>query len=435
MGGVRAGKLPVGKRYTPATGDPAPGLCRPVAGSGFYFLLWPSTAGGKVEILLTDIISVKMEAHPFTEPHQDRSGAPGPQTLVSVVIPTWKRRDLLVLCLASLRRQTMSDFSIVLVSNGAGKWVEQVAAEYGCALLSFPENRGFAAAVNAGIAVGQSACVLVLNDDVELAPDWLERTTRLLEERSDLAFCTGKIYQSDGVYLDSAGDALSMCGAAWRLGNGRRDAVEFDQPRALLGISGTAALFRRSMLASLGGFDEDYFSYLEDVDLSVRAHRAGYGGEYVPGASATHHGGASSGGPESPDVFRLLTRNKILLLAGNFSLPLLEQLGPRILWAQLLWGGMALRKGLLRPYVSGLRQAVRLLPRAWRKRARGSREENIAMLKWLRQGEDQILGDLVHHSGHRPDTFWRLYFLVFSRSQSRRRSMEAKPQHFPTDVV
>ncbi len=378
-----------------------------------------------------------MHIHPFTEPS---TAAPGPQPLVSVVIPTWKRRDLLVRCLASLRRQTMADFSIVLVSNGAGEWVEPVAAEYGCALLSLPENRGFAAAVNAGIVAGQSACVLVLNDDVELAPDWLERTTRLLEERPGLAFCTGKIYQSDGEHLDSTGDALSMCGAAWRLGHGRPDAVEFDRPRALLGASGTASLFRRPMLESLGGFDEDYVSYLEDLDLSVRAHRAGYRGEYVPGASATHHGGASSGGPESPDVFRLLTRNQILLLAGNFSLPLLEQLGPRILWAQLLWGAMALRKGLLRPYVSGLWQAARLFPRAWSKRARWSREENIAMLEWLREGEEQIRGDLFHsdladRSGRRPDAFWRLYFRVFSRSRPRRGSIEAKPKHLPTDGV
>ena len=94
--------------------------------------------------------------------------ANAPSQKVSVVIPTWQRGDLLRQCLESLRRQDFSDFRIVLVSNGAGNWVNEFAQEFECTLVSFPANRGFAAGVNAGIAATGSPYVALVNDDVEL---------------------------------------------------------------------------------------------------------------------------------------------------------------------------------------------------------------------------------------------------------------------------
>jgi len=128
--------------------------------------------------------------------HGEGRSLPAPSNTersVSVVIPTWRRGDLLGNCLESLRAQTGTDFGTVLVSNGAGDWVEQLAKEFGCELVKLPSNRGFAAAVNAGIAAGRSRYVTVLNDDVELDPHWLERTVAFLEAYRDVSFCCGKI--------------------------------------------------------------------------------------------------------------------------------------------------------------------------------------------------------------------------------------------------
>jgi GT2 family glycosyltransferase len=341
---------------------------------------------------------------------------------VSVVIPTWKRSDLLRRCLESLRRQTFTDFQTVVVSNGAGSSAEELAQEFGCALIRLEENRGFAAAVNAGIAAARSEYVLLLNDDVELERGWLGQMAALLSERGDLSFCCGKILRPDGRTVDDAGDALARGGSAWRLGFGRTDGAELDLPRPLLAISATAALFRRTALEALGGFDEDFVSYLEDMDWSLRALRAGLRGFYWPRAVARHHGGATLGGAESPQVFELLTRNQLLLLAKHYPAQYWFRLAPPILWAQALWALMAIRKGRVRPYCKGFLRFLGALPSALRKRGHWSGEQRQAFWSWLQKSEEAIYADVGSREVR--DTFWRMYFALFSTK--RRRTAAAK---------
>ncbi len=239
---------------------------------------------------------------------------------VTVVIPTWRRGDLLANCLQSLARQSVREFETVVVSNGAGEEAALAAKSAGSALINLVSNRGFAAAVNAGLtAAGRSPSILVLNDDVELDPNWLERTLSFLEQHPEISYCCGKIYQADGRQLDNAGDALSLGGSAWRLGFGRKGPGVFDLPRPVWAVSGTATLFRREVFDRIGPFDENFFAYLEDIDLSLRAARAGFRGFYLPEATCRHRGGATLGGPDSATVFRLLTQNQLLLLAQAFS--------------------------------------------------------------------------------------------------------------------
>ena len=326
---------------------------------------------------------------------------------ISVVIPTARRGDLLRDCLESLRRQTFSDFETILVPDGAGDWAGDLAEEYGCTLLSSPHNPGFAAAINAVIARGQSQYVALVNDDVRLSPDWLRLTSSLLDERADIAFCCGKIYSADGALLDNAGDAVSLGGSAWRLGHGRKDSEEFDSSRPVLAVPGTAALLRRSVLEQVGGLDEDFFAYLEDIDFSLRAWRQGHRGFYLPQATSFHWGGATSGGANSPDVFRLLTRNQLVIL------------GPRIAWAQLLWAAMAIRKNMLGAYLGGVAHFFRLLPKALRKRQPWRRDERREFIARLRESEREIYADTCAANRDSGGGFWRMYFFLFRPCRSR----------------
>jgi GT2 family glycosyltransferase len=348
-----------------------------------------------------------------------------PQRKVSIIIPTWKRGDLLRNCLESLRRQTYIDFETVIVSNGAGDWAATLGEEFGAKIVRFAENRGFAAAVNAGIAASNSPYVAVLNDDAELETLWLEKTTALLEERRDLAFCCGKIYRPDGRTIDNAGDALSLGGGAWRLGFGRADSLEFAQSRPLFAISMTAALIRREVFEKLGGLDEAFCSYLEDMDFSIRAHRAGYQGLYLPQAVARHHGGATSRGPESHQTFRLLTRNQLALLFKQYPLSLWLRLAPRIAWAQFLWAAMAVRKGRFAAYLRGLLNFIRTAPAMRRNRACWSRQERRVFLTWLRESERAIHEDIFARPRPERDTYWRLYFFLFPVRRFSRKPVAA----------
>ena len=336
---------------------------------------------------------------------------------VSVVIPTWRREDLLRNCLESIRGQTFRDFALVVVSNGAEESVDRLAEAFGCALIKLPANRGFAAGVNAGIAAGRSSYVLVLNDDVELERHWLERTVSFLDERPDIAFCCGKIHQADGLLLDNAGDAFSLGGSAWRLGFGRTDTGQFDLPRSIWAVSGTATLFRRSAFEQVGQhvgmFDEDFFAYLEDMDWSLRAARAGLQGFYLPQATCRHRGSATLGGADSAAVIRQLMQNQLLLLVMHYPATLLLRLGPRIAWAQILWALLAMRKMRLGAYLAGVAGFLRLLPRAIRRRIRWTSKERHALLARLRESEREIFADVSAPDRSRRDTFWRLYFGLF----------------------
>ena len=336
-----------------------------------------------------------------------------PGRRVSVVIPTWRRSDLLRNCLESLRQQTRANFEIILVSNGAGNWADRLAEEFGCALVKFPENRGFAAAVNAGIARSHAPYVAVLNDDVQLSPQWLEQTTAFLDSHPEASFCCGKIFQADGILLDNAGDALSLAGSAWRLGFGRKDSPDYDVPRPIFLVSATASLFRRGVFELVGMLDETFFSYLEDIDFSVRAARSGFRGCYLPQAVSRHWGSATLGGPDSAAVFRWLTQNQLLLLAKHYPWPLLARCAPRILWAQLLWAAMALRKRRFRAYGAGILGFLRLLPGTLRRRARWRRGQWRTFRNMLRESERALYRDVTAPDRACHDTFWRLYFRLF----------------------
>ncbi|HWP85562.1 MAG TPA: glycosyltransferase family 2 protein [Terriglobia bacterium] len=334
---------------------------------------------------------------------------------VSVIIPTWKRGDLLRRCLQSLRRQSFCDYEVVLVSNGAGEWAESVAREFGCRLVSFAANRGFAAAVNAGLAASQSPLVLILNDDAELDPAWLEKTVAELEEHQAISLCCGKILKPDGRTVDDAGGALAMGGGAWRLGHGRADGPAFAHRRFLFAVSLTAALFRRSVFEQAGTLDERFVSYLEDVDFSIRLWRAGLRGAYVPQAVAWHRGGGSLG-EDSPERFRLMTRNQLFLLAKHY--PASFRLAGRALWAQILWLGMAVRKRRFTAYLAGAGQCLGLLCASFlgqgiRSRKEGRQKQRRAFLEWLRVSERAIYEDIQARPRPEQDAYWRLYFSLF----------------------
>jgi GT2 family glycosyltransferase len=347
------------------------------------------------------------------------------QSRVSVVIPTWSRADLLEKCLQSLQSQTFKDFGALVVLNGAGEDSLRVAQSAGCMLVRLPANIGFAAGVNVGIAHGGSEYVLVLNDDVELDPSWLARTVAFLDQRQEFSYCCGKIYQAsgklDGQLIDNAGDALSLGGSAWRLGFGRietsptaegKASVYFETPRAIWAVSATATLFRRALFEQIGNFDEDFFAYLEDMDLSLRAARAGLRGFYLPEATCRHWGSATLGAG-SPSAVRLLTCNQLLLLAKHFPGKLLLRMGPRILWAQILWKLLSLRRARFGAYLAGVTAFLRLLPRAISRRTPYTAPDMQDFLTRLTNSEREIFSDVFASDREERDTFWRLYFALF----------------------
>lgn len=265
------------------------------------------------------------------------------------MIPTWRRRDLLARVLAALAPQ--APHAVIVVDNGSADGSAELAAGRGARVIALPENRGFAHAVNRGIEAAETDLVGIVNNDVEPASGWLATLIAALERQPDAWFATGKLLAPDG-RLDGAFDLLSRAGLAWRAGSGRADSPVWNEPRRIASAPMTAALFRRALFAEVGGLDEDYGSYYEDVDFGLRCALAGRPGLYVPEARAVHAGNATLGGGWSAATVRLLARNQALLARKHLG---------RIPRAQALWGLLALRHGQFGAWLAG-RRAGRAVP-------------------------------------------------------------------------
>lgn len=224
-------------------------------------------------------------------------------------------------------------------------------------VLALPRNHGFAVAANRGLADVDAAAVALVNTDVVLAEDWLERMAGALIAHPGAAAVACKMVDlADPGVLYDAGDILRRDGVCEQRGRFRADDGRFDVPGDVFAACAGAALYRRDAVLAAGGFDERFFSYLEDVDLGLRLRLAGWGCRYEP-AVARHAGGGSAGQLARP-VPGWVARNTLLLVAKAFPARWL----PLVLYRQLGWLRHAARTGALRAHLGGVAAALPLLP-------------------------------------------------------------------------
>jgi GT2 family glycosyltransferase len=300
---------------------------------------------------------------------------------ITVVIPNWNGERLLETCLSSLRGQTLGDFETILVDNGSTDGsVALVARDFPeVRVVALEENRGFSAAANAGIRASDTELVALLNNDTEQDPGWLESLVRAAGSHPGAGSFASKLLDfHDRGLIDGAGDALRLSGLPYRIGHGERDRGQLDAPGYVFGACGAAALYRRRMLDEIGLFDEDFFAYCEDGDLSFRARLAGYGCFYVPGAIIYHMGGASTGGKRSAIATALGTRNSLGLLVKNLPLSVAPHLLPFFVAGQLARLLTAAATGTLRAHLEGLAGARRHLPAMLEKRRKVQRARKVS---------------------------------------------------------
>ena len=277
---------------------------------------------------------------------------------VTVIVPVWNRRDLLERLLEGLRAQTYPVAEALVVDDGSQDGSAELAESMGATAIRMGSHGGFAKAVNRGIQASGSPLVAIVNNDVELAPDWLEKLVAALEP--GVWFTTGRILQAAAPdRIDATYDALCRGGTPWRVGHARPDGPLFRQSCRIWSAPFTAALFRVALFDQVGMLDERFESYLEDVDFGLRCALAGCAGRYTPDAVAWHQGSATLGRWHRETV-RRLARNQVFLVAKHYSSRLLWRYAWSIAVAQGLWGLVALRHGAgwawLRGKMEGLRR-------------------------------------------------------------------------------
>ena len=209
--------------------------------------------------------------------------------MISVVVLNYNGKKFLDGCLSSLDRQTYRDFEVILVDNGSSdgsvayvrKWYPSVI------LVETGKNLGFAGGTNAGIRVARGEFIFTLNNDTITDPHLLEEIVRPMQLDPSVGMCAAKMIFPDG-RINSTGICISLSGAAWDQGIDEPDHGQYDVTEEVFGPCAGAALYRSSMLDEIGLFDEDFFLYMEDVDLAFRARLSGWTCIFVPTARVVH---------------------------------------------------------------------------------------------------------------------------------------------------
>jgi len=263
--------------------------------------------------------------------------------MISVIIPNWNGTTLLPGCLDSLRSQTHPDYEVILVDNAStDDSVEMIRREYPeVRVLELDRNLGLTGGVNAGIAIARGETIALLNNDAEAAPAWLTELEAALARHPEAGSVASKMLLYDQPKtINSAGDFYRTDGIPGNRGVWQQDDGEFDQEGLVFGGCGGAVAYRRTMLEQIGLFDEDFFMYCEDVDLSWRAQLAGWGCVYAP-LAVVHHRLSATGGGVLASYYN--GRNCIYVVVKNYPSSLLRKHWLSIIRAQLKIAGDALR--------------------------------------------------------------------------------------------
>ena len=292
-------------------------------------------------------------------------------TGIDIVIPNWNGRHMLEICLPSLYSQTHKDFDIIVVDNGStDDSLDYIHTNFPeVKVIALDKNYGFSAAVNRGIESGCREWVLLLNNDIEMAPACLDSLAQQIDSNSEVRMYALKMLSfANRTMLDGAGDGVLRGGVGYRFGTLEPDSDYYSLRREVFGACGGAALYNRVLFDELGLFDEEFFAYLEDVDFNLRAVRAGYTCWYVPEAVVYHMGSATSGSKINKLTVRLTTRNNIFVLCKNYTLPMLIRFLPALLVYQFFWLLFVIKKRQFIAYMSGLFEAIpRMLSMARKK--------------------------------------------------------------------
>jgi GT2 family glycosyltransferase len=302
--------------------------------------------------------------------------------MITVIIVNWNGGEMLAECLRRLKAQTIQPARVLVVDNassdgsvtGAGKLTDDAT------VLRMNANLGFAAGNNRALAECDTEFVALLNPDAFPEPDWLERLLAAARLNADVAaFGSRQLCHDNPEVLDGIGDNYHISGLAWRERYGIRQREKDLVPREIFSPCAAAALYRRQAVVDAGGFDEDFFCYLEDVDLGFRLRLAGHKAMYVPYAVVHHVGSASAGGQWNDFTVYHGFRNPVWVFIKNM---------PGILFWLLLPLHIALNmasvllfsmRGQGRVILKAKKDAFRGISRMWRKR-RDIQENRVASI-------------------------------------------------------
>ena len=290
---------------------------------------------------------------------------------VSVVTPNYNGVKFLNSYFETLLIQSRFIEEIIIIDNastdGSVEFIEEFIRSpnypIDIILVKNDENLGFAPAVNQGIELAKSEYIYSVNNDVELEWNALEEIIKAMDESIELgenpfSFQSKMIQHHNRKLIDDAGDEYTILAWTKKIGDGK-PVERYNEKREIFSSCAGAALYRKSVLDEIGLFDEDFFAYVEDIDLSYRAQIYGYKNYFCPNSIVYHYGSATSGSRYNEFKIKLAARNNVFLIYKNF--PIIQ----KIINFIFLFIGFAIkyiffvRKGYGSLYLEGIKEGLR----------------------------------------------------------------------------
>ncbi len=286
-------------------------------------------------------------------------------SVVKVIVPNWNGVAFLSECLNSIGSQVGKDGIIVVDNGSVDGSIEIVENKFpDVQLIKLDKNYGFAGGVNRGIEaaiIDGATYIALFNNDAIAEPNWLQNLVARMDASPKAAIVTSKILHLDDKRLDSTGDFYSVYGFSFPRGRDEEDSGQYDNDTNVFAASGGASLYRVSALKEIGLFDEAFFAYYEDVDISFRARLAGWEVLYEPAAIVRHAIGGTSSKYGNFTRFHTI-KNFFYLYYKNMPVKLYLKYLPKFMFAYVLLLGKDILKLRLGTHLRAVGVALAHLP-------------------------------------------------------------------------
>lgn len=284
---------------------------------------------------------------------------------VSVVTPNYNGKDFLYAYFESLIKNSNEIGEVIIVDNGSSDGSQEFIRNYRekvdfpIVLIENSQNLGFAEAVNQGISKARHDYVFSLNNDTVVEKSAILELLNLLNTDERIFSASSKMVQfNNSELIDDAGDDYTLLAYTKKRGN-NQNLNKFIEVSEVFSSCAGAALYRKDLLEELGGFDSEFFAYMEDVDLGYRARINGYKNLFCPNAVVYHIGSATTGSQYNEFKVRLAARNNVWVVYKNLPIP------QKIVNILFLFLGFLikyvffLKKGFGPTYLNGLKEGLK----------------------------------------------------------------------------
>jgi GT2 family glycosyltransferase len=281
--------------------------------------------------------------------------------LVSIIIPNYNGEEYLKKCLDSISDLKCKSTEIIIVDNNSTDKSLQIVEKYlpDIKIIKLKKNYGFSKAVNVGIKTSKGEYIVLLNNDTEVKPDWLSNLILYISSDEKIFSVSSKMIRyNEKDKIDDAGDNYTLIGWAYKRGDGF-NISKYNKTVEVFSSCAGAAIYRKSIFEEIGYFDENFFAYMEDVDISYRARIHGYKNVYCSKAEVYHIGSATSGSKYNTFKVRLAARNNNYVVLKNMPFGQLVLNLPFLLIGWIIKYMFFCKLGYGKEYVEGFKESIK----------------------------------------------------------------------------